>query len=95
MKVFDEFKSMNIDEFAEWLDKYGMFDGSPWLDWWDGNYCSNCDAVVCYVPYLERDSKVSWCELYNKCKFFPNMNDVPNSKEIIEMWLESESNIKR
>lgn len=33
--VFDRFKSMNIDELAEWLDKYGMFENSPWMLWFD------------------------------------------------------------
>ena len=39
MRVFDEFQSKNIDELTEWLDKYAMFDISPWNKWFDKNYC--------------------------------------------------------
>lgn len=90
MKVIDNIKSKNIDEFAEWIDKYGLFDGSPWMNWWNDNYCKNCEEEIAYVPYLKRKSKCCWCELHGKCRFFQDMNDIPNIKDMIKMWLESE-----
>ena len=85
MTVFEKFKSKNIDELAEWLDEYCMFDDAPWIHWWDKNYCNNCDGIWddinCYA----------WCELNDdKCKFFQDMDYMPDNKQIIKMWLESE-----
>ena len=90
MTVFDKLKSKNIDELAEWIDEYGQFDGSPWLDYWDDNYCKKCDSEKVFVPALCKETKVAWCELHYKCKFFQEMDDVPDIKQIIKIWLESE-----
>lgn len=90
MKVFDEFKMKNKDELANWLDKYGAYDNAPWTKWFDDNYCSKCEAEVVYIPAFDREGKCSWCELHDKCKYFKDMNDVPDNKQIIKMWLESE-----
>lgn len=87
---FEVIKAMSIDRFAEWLDKYGRFDDSPWMDWWDKNYCKNCESVKVYVPDFDRECQCAWCELEHKCKFFQDKEDVPDNKEIIKMWLESE-----
>lgn len=89
MTKFEKFKQMDIDEFAEWLDEYGAFDGSPWLDWWNDNYCSKCETEIAYVLDLKKDMEFSWCELHDKCKFFPELDENPDNKEIIRMWLES------
>lgn len=80
MKVFDDIKSKNIDELAEWLDKYGAFDNSPWIKWFDENYCSRC----------EPESEYGWCELNGKCKFFEDMDDIPCCEQMVKLWLESE-----
>ena len=57
MTIFNEIQSKNIEEFAEWLDKYGAFDGSPWIKWFDKKYCSECDSLL-YVAMkkAERNS---------------------------------------
>lgn len=86
MKVFDNIKSKNINELAEWLDKYGAFDNSPWSEWFDKNYCSKCGVETRY----DDNNEYSWCELYNYCRFFDDMYDMPDNKEVIQMWLESE-----
>lgn len=87
----EEFKMMDIDSLAEWIDKYGQFDSSPWMEWWSKKYCDNCEPIMCHYEDSEREFPVSWCELHdNKCKFFPEMDEAPNSKEIVKMWLESE-----
>lgn len=87
---FDKLKSMDIDGLAEWLDKYGQFDGSLWMDWFDKQYCKNCESIMCKSADDSREFPCAYCELYDKCKFFAEMDDVPNNKEIIKMWLESE-----
>ena len=90
MKVFDNIKNKSIDEFAEWLDTHGQFDGSPWMEWFDENYCQKCECENVYVEAFNRKCECAWCELHNKCRFFPNMNNVLDSKQIVKMWLESE-----
>ena len=87
---FEKIKLMDIEEFSEWLDENGQFDGSPWSAWWDKTYCKNCESIMCRYEGSEREFPCAWCEINdNKCKFFPDMDDVPDSKEIIKMWLES------
>lgn len=90
MRVFDTIKTKDIEEFSEWLDEYGMFDDSPWMNWFDKNYCNNCESETVYVPAFKIEAQCSWCELHKKCKYFTDMNNIPDNKEIIKMWLESE-----
>ena len=90
MKVIDKLKSQTVDEFIDWLDEYCRFEGSPWIQWWNENYCSKCPAMIGKYEDSDRELEFSWCELHDKCKFFPDMDEVPDSKQIIRMWLESE-----
>lgn len=86
MNVFESIKSKSIDELTEWLDKYCVFGNAPWIEYWDKTYCNKCDAV-----YYDGDrNEYAWCELNNRCKFFQDMSSIPNDKQIIKMWLESE-----
>ena len=96
MTVFENFKSKNIDELAEWLDKHCEFDTAPWWRFWDKNYCNKCEPEIAYItnPNKDIDSDIelecAWCELHHKCKFFQEMNDIPDIKQTIKMWLMSE-----
>ena len=58
MTIFESIKSKNIDEFTEWLDKYGAFDGSPWIEWFDKTYCQKCEAEYAQLDYLEKKKNV-------------------------------------
>ncbi len=91
MKVFDNIKNKNIDELVEWLDTYGQHDGAPWYEWWNENYCNKCKPEIGHAVDIDRDLEFAWCELHKKCKYLQNINDVPDSKQIIKMWLESEA----
>ena len=90
MRVIDKIKSMNIDELAEWLDVYGQFENSPWINQFNENYCSKCEPVKGRYEDSDRELDFSWCELHDKCKFFPNMDSAPDTKQMIKMWLESD-----
>lgn len=90
MTQFEKFQSMDIDQLAEWIDENGQFDSSPWLTWWDKKYCSNCPSIMLRYKGSSLEFPVSWCEINGKCKFFPEMDETPGSKEIVKMWLESE-----
>lgn len=89
MTIFDSIKDKNIDEFAEWMEEYCSFDDAPWWSWWDENYCNKCDSVMVYVSDWDRNVEFAHCELNGNCRFFQEMKDVPNTKHIIKMWLES------
>jgi hypothetical protein len=84
-------------EFAEWLDANGQFDGSPWMSWFDENYCSKCEsikikkenskAVLGFELMFADETTCSYCELYKKCKYFQDKDETPTNVDIIEMWL--------
>lgn len=93
MTVFENIKSKNIDEFVEWLDKYGAFDISPWSNWFDDNYCKKCGREIAYIEELHGQHECGWCELHGKCKFFEDLEEVPDNKQIIKLWLELESEL--
>ena len=97
MTVFEKFKSMNIDEFTEWIDKYGAHD-SPWVEWFEKTYCYNCPSEQGYMTDNAGEYEWSvpceygWCELNDfKCKFFPDMEEAPDNKDMIKLWLKSEA----
>lgn len=88
MNIYEKIKSMQIEELTDWIEKYGQFDDSPWVNYFSSCYCENCEAIEC-----EQDEKTelySYCELHDSCKFFPNLNHAPELKDMIKLWLESE-----
>lgn len=90
MTKYEMLKNMSVDEIVEWIDKYATFDDALYWQWWDENYCNNCEPEIVYVPELDKTHECAWCELNGKCKFFKEMNEIPDSKQIIKMWLLSE-----
>lgn len=85
MTVFDNIKNKNIDDLVDWLDENFTCDNAPWWKWWDENYCSKCIAEI-----DNHENKCGYCELNGKCKYFQHLEDIPDSKQTIKMWLESE-----
>ena len=98
---------MSLENLAEWLDKNGSFDDSPWLNSFTQKYCDNCESIEChyadakeklgFTPLFDDDAiECAYCELSDesgvkRCRFFPELDDVPDNKETIRMWLESET----
>lgn len=80
MTVFENLMSKDIDGLVEWLNKNGAVYDSPWKKWFYKTYCRECG-----------DDECLWCQLYNKCKYFQELDKVPNRELKIRMWLESES----
>lgn len=90
MTVFEDIHSKNLNELVDWLDKHGAYSESPWERWFEKNYCKKCKPVVGTVSYLHGEHEFAWCELNHKCMYFQEMNKVPNRKQTIRLWLESE-----
>ena len=87
MTVFEKIKAMNIDEFAEWFDKHCSHDDDPCIKWWNDNYCSNCEPEISDYGF-----EYCWCERHdNKCRYFPDMQQVPDTLQMTKLWLESEA----
>lgn len=88
---FELIKNMDIDEFTEWLDELdNVFEEAPWMKWWNDTYCAKCESEKAYFSYIGKEIECAWCELYAKCRFFPEYIGSPNTTEIIKLWLESE-----
>lgn len=94
MNKFEKIKSANIDELVEWMSEYCDYDNAPWWDWWDKKYCKKCQPEIGRYEGHETDMEFSWCELYGKCKFFQEMDNIPDVKQTIKMWLEIENEEK-
>lgn len=91
---------MSVEKLAKWLDEHGQFDGSLWMDWFNTNYCIKCESITVKRKVAEDklgisalcggDTDCAWCELHKKCKYFKELENVPDNEEIIKMWLHSE-----
>lgn len=92
MNNFEKLKSMSIKELVELLDdNFGFIADAPWDRLFSEKYCKNCEPIMCHYEGSTHEFPCAWCELNDdKCKFFPKMDKVPNNKEIIKMWLETE-----
>ena len=85
MTVLEELqeKVKDIDAFAEWYEENCAFDNNPAIDWYDRKYCQKCESV------FKDKSEYAYCELCHKCRFFPDMEEEPDYKQIIKLWLQS------
>lgn len=92
MKNFEQLQLMSQNEFAKWLDKHLAFDDAPHMVWFGKNYCDKCDRVELLVEsgYGTYKQTFAYCECEHKCRFFPDVDEVPDSLETLKLWLEAE-----
>ena len=100
MNNFEKLKSMSVEELAAWLDENGIVDNSPWLDDFNNKYCANCESVMCkyedaekivgFKPFYDDEVECGYCEVYNKCRFFEDRDEVPDGVEMVKLWLNEE-----
>ena len=81
---------MSVEELSKRIGTHGQFDNSPWMSWFDQKYCKNCESIMCHYEDSTHEFPCSYCELNGNCKFFPNLDETPDNKRIIKMWLELE-----
>lgn len=84
MTVFEKMKMENINELVDWLDEHATHDNSPWYKYWDERYCNKCESIK------KDGTEFAWCEVHGNCRFFKEMKEIPDNKQMIKMWLESE-----
>ena len=39
---------------------------------------------------FKNETECSYCEIHKKCRYFPDMEEIPSNTDIIEMWLKEE-----
>lgn len=88
MTVFEDLKSKNIDEFAKWFEENCLHDDDPCIRWFNETYCKDCEDV-------DKDGEeCAYCELNGKCRYFNDMDSMPDNRQTIKLWLKSEYNKK-
>ena len=45
MTNYEYIMSMSVEELASFLNKHNEVDRTPWDDWFDENYCKNCEVI--------------------------------------------------
>lgn len=90
MTNYEFIKSLSEDTLADWLSIKVSWDCAPWTEWFDKKYCQKCDSINTYVPALERETECAYCEINDKCRYFPEVDGTLSDKEIIKLWLASE-----
>lgn len=83
MKRIDKFKSMSVDEIAEYIATNWIHDNDPVITWFDNEYCNQCSSII--IDNVE----YAWCEVHKKCPYFPKLDSVPDNVQMIKLWLES------
>ena len=96
MTRYEQFTSMSIEDLAAWIDEHGQFDNSPWMNWFDENYCRNCSPITIskkeqkeklgFEALYNIDATCAYCEVHKECRFFQG-RPTPTLQEIILMWL--------
>jgi hypothetical protein len=96
MTQYEHFTSMSIEDLAAWIDEHGQFDNSPWMNWFDENYCRNCSPITIskkeqkeklgFEALYNIDATCAYCEVHKECRFFQG-RPTPTLQEIILMWL--------
>ena len=104
MTNFEKLKNMTIEELAKFIDEHGMYDDTPWMNWWDETYCDSCPGLklTCeeaqetlgITPFMKETYECAYCEVYHKCKYFPDQEEVPSMQDIVKLWLEAEADGK-
>lgn len=89
MTNLEAFRSMtmDIDKFAKWLHE-NCGDDAAWVLWFDKKYCNKCECI----PMNDYSClEYAYCEVNKKCRYFPDLNEIPSMEDIIKMWLENDA----
>ena len=92
MTNIEKLQAMSLNDLSLWLDRYGLFDNSPWMNWFDKEYCKNCESEKVLMENGNACT-CAYCEIHEHCKFFPT-DPIPVNYDIIKMWLQNEISSK-
>ena len=88
MTNYEHIINMNVEELASFFNKPNEVDRTPWDDWFEGNYCKNCESIE--EEENGRTACYAYCEIYDKCKYFADYPDLITEKDTIEHQLNAE-----
>lgn len=89
MTMFENLKSMDIDELVEWFEENCLHNDDPCIRWFDETYCKNCEPII-NNNEMGYKMEYAYCELNGKCRYFKDMDTMPDNKQTIKLWLESQ-----
>ena len=102
MTNFELIKCLSLEGLAGWLDSLEYSGDSPWNLWFDNNYCNKCPRATCpsdvskavlgIDSYFGSGVECAYCEMYDKCRYFPDLDATPTQEEVITMWLRRDIN---
>lgn len=91
MNNYDKFRSMTIEEMAQWFEKNFDCDDTPWINSFNEKYCKNCELVKGKCKdYHCNEMIFTYCELFDKCRYFEDEEGCPSDKLMIKLWLNGE-----
>lgn len=81
-------QSLSKEQLIEWLLQHASQEG-PWDEWWSRHFCSRCPTVTGREKsiFTGRPLEQAYCEVGEKCCFFPELPDFPDRRIAIDMWL--------
>ena len=83
-------QSADLDTLVNFLHSIDSFEDSPYIESWDNKYCSQCESIICTYANSDRKIPCSFCELEGYCKFFPDLDHIPDYADMIRLWLAEE-----
>ena len=92
MTVFKQIKNMTLDELAVWIRDNWLHDGDLVIDWWDKNYCQKCEPEKITFPNIDHEYECCYCEKYDKCRYFTELDKMPDDLMRVKLWLQSHVN---
>ena len=92
MTVFEQIKNMDIDEFTAWITVNWLYSGDLVIDWWDKTYCRKCKPEKITFPNIDHEYECSYCGEYDKCRYFTELDKMPDDLMRVKLWLQSHVN---
>lgn len=92
MNNYNKFRSMTIEEMAQWFEKnFDCYDTTPWINTFNEKYCKNCEIVKGKCKDYHGNERIfTYCELFDKCRYFEDEDGCPSNKLMIKLWLNGE-----
>ena len=94
MNNYQNLKSLSLEELAVYIEEQYHKDDFPWDEWFNRKYCMNCPVIIKKVDSILYPGKVNrefaYCEVNDKCRYFPDAGSILSQQEIIKLWLQEE-----
>ena len=88
-----------VDSLAKFICRlFKNSDEVPWEQWFDKKYCKQCPVIKTDAPRDESGYYLwgcvpvtcAYCEQNSNCRYFPEIDHIPDTEEVLKMWLNQE-----